>query len=862
MRYTLKDYQEDAVAEVLGYLRKAARAWKQEGDISAFSLTATTGAGKTVMAAAAIEALFEGNPEYDFAADPGAVVLWFTDSPALNEQTRAKLSAAADKIDSRLTVIENDFSEEKLAPGHVYFLNAQKLSKHAKLVRAAVEPADDGQSQHHLAFMAPPDDRAHTMWEILKNTIEDENLTLYLVLDEAHRGMKTDRDRTTTVQKLINGTQGAPAVPVVWGISATVERFNKAMKSAQAQGRITYPDVVVDPARVQESGLLKDDIRLDFPANAGAFDTTLLARATRLLRESTERWKTYSASAGADDNPVVPLMVVQMPNTPGADDLRAVFKTIYHEWPELPADAMANVFGEHKDIDAGGFKAPYLPPEMAQDQSHIRVLLAKDAISTGWDCPRAEVFVSFRPARDVTYITQLLGRMVRTPLARRISGNDLLNSVACVLPRFDQETATDVARAMVGDRLDDADGSGGGQGRRVLMNPIDMTPNPAIPNAVWEAFDELPSQTLPRKTARAISRYTALAQALSQDGLRKHSLAFAYKTLCKQLDAIGAMYPDELNTATKKVCQVAGLTRIVGMDGQVSEAEIFTEIADDHAIDAEYKNAARVLTPELAKRYVDHCAAPGDDDSLYDARVKVAAFGKMDVLGLAPVKSKLEEEAANQASQWFSEFRVDIKGLNDQRQAVYADIRSMSSEPQHVSIQRPRIRSENTRDEDGNLLNTRPLHLMADKAHSFPIGSLNEWETRVLDREMSRSHFLAWYRNPPRASSDALSVAWRDANDNWRRMCPDFLFFHGDETDVKVSIVDPHGHHLEDAPYKLIGLANFTEEFGEAFHRIEAIAKIDKTLRVLDLKDKAVRLAIMEVKNAEAVYRSEIASDY
>lgn len=862
MRYTLKDYQDDAVVEVLSHLRKAAKAWQQEGDISAFSLTATTGAGKTVMAAAAIEALFEGNPEYDFTADPGAVVLWFTDSPALNEQTRAKLQAAADKIANRLKVIENDFSEEKLAPGHVYFLNAQKLSRNAKLVRGATESTDSDQPQHAFAPMAPPDDRAHTMWDILKNTIEDENLTLYLVLDEAHRGMKTDRDRTTTVQKLINGTQGAPAVPVVWGISATVERFNKAMKSAQAQGRITYPDVVVDPSRVQESGLLKDDIRLDFPADAGAFDTTLLARATRLLRESTERWKAYCESAETDDKRVLPLMVVQMPNSPGADELCTVFETIYHEWPELPTDAVANVFGEHKDISAGGFKAPYLPPEMVQDQSHIRVLLAKDAISTGWDCPRAEVFVSFRPAKDVTYITQLLGRMVRTPLARRIPGNDLLNSVACVLPRFDQETATEVARAMVGDRLEDADGSGGGQGRRVLVDPVDMTPNPEIPSTVWTAFDEIPSQTLPRKAARAISRYTALAQALSQDGLRKHSLAFTYKTLCKQLDAIGAMYPDELNVAIEKVCQVAGLTRIVGMDGKVSEAVLFTEVADERAIDAEYKAAARILTPELAKRYIDHCADPGDDDSLYDARVKVAAFGKMDALNLAPVKDCLEAAAANQASQWFSEFRVDIKGLTDQRQAVYAEIRSMSTEPQPVSIQRPHIRSENTRDENGNLLKTRPLHLMADKDGQFPIDSFNEWETRVLDKEMTRSHFLAWYRNPSRASSDALSIAWLDSNNNWRRMCPDFLFFHGDDSNVKVSIVDPHGHHLDDALPKLIGLANFAEEFGDAFHRIEAIAKVDNTLRVLDLKDKTVRLAIREVNNAEALYRSSNASDY
>ena len=66
MRYTLKDYQEDAVGDVLTHLTRARRDWHRWESPVAFSLTATTGAGKTVMAAAVIEALFDGNPDYDF----------------------------------------------------------------------------------------------------------------------------------------------------------------------------------------------------------------------------------------------------------------------------------------------------------------------------------------------------------------------------------------------------------------------------------------------------------------------------------------------------------------------------------------------------------------------------------------------------------------------------------------------------------------------------------------------------------------------------------------------------------------------------------------------------------------------------
>ena len=139
MRYTLKDYQDDAIADVLARLGWARDDWHERKAPVAFSLTATTGAGKTVMAAAVIEALFDGNPDHDFDSDPGAVVLWFTDDPSLNEQTRFRLLDAADRIaHSRLVVIENTFNQEKLEPGKVYFLNAQKLGKKSLLVRGVL----------------------------------------------------------------------------------------------------------------------------------------------------------------------------------------------------------------------------------------------------------------------------------------------------------------------------------------------------------------------------------------------------------------------------------------------------------------------------------------------------------------------------------------------------------------------------------------------------------------------------------------------------------------------------------------------------------------------------------------------------
>ena len=521
---------------------------------------------------------------------------------------------------------------------------------------------------------------------------------------------------------------------------------------------------------------------------------------------------------------------------------------------------MAHVFGEHAPIELGGFTVPHVGPETVQDRTHIRVLFAKDAISTGWDCPRAEVLVSFRPARDDTHITQLLGRMVRTPLARRVPGNDLLNSVECVLPHFDRSTAARVARTMLGDRGQDHDGTGGGAGRRVLIAPVDMYVNQAIPEVLWEAFDALSSQTLPRKAARPVPRLSALAQALSRDSLRADARKDAYRKLFAKLDGLLAQHKETVAAASKGILQVEGETlvvRVVG--GEVREHQTFVEAADEHSVEADFKAACRALTADLARKYVDHIARRHeDDDGLFDAHVKIAALAQVD-----GVSGELNREADELSKKWFGKYRVAIKGLTDERRAVYDEIKGMSPEPQVIDIKRPRVRTEQTENADGNKLETRTGHLMSDADGNFPIDSLNQWEIDVLDKEMSRSAFQAWYRNPQRPSGDALSIVYENAQGQWRRMYPDFLFFHGDSENIKVSIVDPHGHHLADALPKLRGLAEFAATHGESFHRIESVARMnDGTLRVMDLTDPSIREAIAKADDTEALYLGGGAVDY
>ena len=90
-------------------------------------------------------------------------------------------------------------------------------------------------------------------------------------------------------------------------------------------------------------------------------------------------------------------------------------------------------------MEVGNRTVRYLKPSQIAGDRQVDVVFFKTALSTGWDCPQAQVMMSFRNAVDATYIAQLIGRMVRTPLARRVERDETLNSVALFLPHYDAD---------------------------------------------------------------------------------------------------------------------------------------------------------------------------------------------------------------------------------------------------------------------------------------------------------------------------------------------------------------------------------------------------------------------------------------
>jgi type III restriction enzyme len=857
MKFTLKDYQEEAVRDVLRNL-KDARHWKDRGRKSAFSLTATTGAGKTVMAAAVIEALFFGNDELDIAPDPSAVVIWFSDDPSLNTQSQWRLLEASDKLTvSDIVPIEKSFTADKLERGKVYVLNTQKLGRNSLLVRGH-DPEAASDSPRLM-----PDDRAFTIWDIIQNTIETPGLTLYLVLDEAHRGMKDAKGsadvRPTIVRQLINGTGTMPGIPIVWGISATVERFNKAM--VDAKDRMILSPVVVDALKVQASGLIKELILLDVKnEKTGDFSTVMLRRATARLKEMMESWAEY-AKAQEMAQPVLPLMVLQIPNSPDPNEIGEWLDLILAEMPELSSENVANVLGERRTERFGRYSISYIEPQRVQESDNVRVLIAKDAISMGWDCPRAEVMVSFRAASDQTYITQLLGRMVRTPLARRIPGNDRLNAVDCILPFFDSDMAQKVVASLVsGNDLDYTPPVS-----RVLIRPIDLAPNKDIPAEAWTKLLSLPSQSLPRKHARPVKRLTILAHELAFDGIVEGAGGKAHKILHAVLDELRVKLQDEIARARQSVLEVEGLTIRADLASGGMSFNDFVEAADSRVIGEAYGRARRIISPDVARTYAEHVAKglPIRDeiDALLEAHEIIAA------LGLVPdVRLRLEEEAERIARDWLMTYNDTINALTDERREAYREVREMSTKPPDSTIARPsawkRETTERLPEGTERALDRWDRHLLSGEDGLFPMSYGSDWERKVLTTELKRPDVIGWYRNPGHPTQDSLGIAYEEGGEP-KILRPDFIFFAKDARgSLHAEIVNPHDPEKSNSLPMLLGLAAYAESHPGTYRRIAAVAVVDRIYRVLDLTHPEAREAVRAAPSAKAAYLGSASKSY
>ena len=884
MKYELKEFQVDATRSLLGKMLSCCNSYYRDRNPASCCLAAPTGSGKTIMVAAAIEALFNGNPEWGIERDPLATVLWVSDSPALNEQTIYKFREATDLDKSLIETIENTFTGDHyvLEPGHIYFLNRQKLSSAGLLTKGGEIP---------------------TFWELLRRTVNDPSIHLYMLYDEAHKGLgsadKKDKISETITSKVIDGEDGKSPMPVVVGISATPKRFVTAM--ADRVERVSYPVVKVSPAAVQASGLLKDKIVIQAPTEGAAVYNIYLKQACKNLVQSTRVWTAYCIS---NDEPMVhPLMVVQVKDKVKTEEIREICVDIYEKLgdkiPEFSrSTAFAHVMSGVGDLHLDPYEVPYVEPQDVQRNNDIRVLFAKEAISTGWDCPRAEVIFSMRPHSDDTYIAQLIGRMVRTPLAQSVD-IDVLNSVSCYLPFFDPRTLEKVVKYLTEEGSDDFSGVSQESGREVITKPVDVEwddsfgiddvftgiasrqqPHSTVdyidgtlsyakmldehkkeltkedtpePNEVHievpvyertpvESFEKPAAETPKEQLLKSETKTKVMTPDLDIEDDEPGELDKSIEVMLRSLNDAIASYDDKFIAAMNTVLHAKSIKmEFKYLDASSVKTSTYDDDADAYAINNARRRADVTFSPTVTNEFFRQEIGKGKDP--HDINVEIAAAAAVPEIVDAVIngaKQKLEKLENTYTP-------VIAKSSSKVRNAFSSSL-NRHGIPHTIFLDKP---VADKHDANGKAY---PKHVVNNPATHMAYFNLYESEDALVRHELKNPKVLCWYRNPVgKTKGNSLRIPYRIGDDR-RVLYPDFIFFDRVGDSEMPSVVDPHGIYLADTMPKLKGIAAYVEDYGDIYNRYWFVSDYKGQASYLDMKDPETRAFVLEATDANECF--------
>lgn len=188
--------------------------------------------------------------------------------------------------------------------------------------------------------------------------------------------------------------------------------------------------VNVDEDDVIDAELIKKKIVVNLDVDNNVEITN---QVSYLLGKAIEKRDVLESEINKESNErIIPLIIVQIPNENPVilDQVERYFEThnINYE------NGLLSVWLSNKKINIDTI-------EKHSDKT-VAVII-KQAISTGWDCPRAHILVKLRDNMDETFEIQTIGRIRRMPEARFYK-NDILNY--CYLYTFDEKYVEEVKK--------------------------------------------------------------------------------------------------------------------------------------------------------------------------------------------------------------------------------------------------------------------------------------------------------------------------------------------------------------------------------------------------------------------------------
>ncbi len=765
-------------------------------------LKVPTGGGKTLLAAASVGKVFEG-----YLRRSTGLVLWVVPNEAIYRQTLKTLSNRDHPYRQmlnvagagRVKILEKDSPLSRLdVESHLCVMvlmlaSAARQSKETLRffrdrgnVQGFLPFEDDIEAHWALLADVPNLDVYGSVWadgssndsggiharqkgSIVKSSLGNVMRLVrpMVVIDEGHHGYTDNALRT------IDGFNPS----FMLELSATPRVAEVGASGSKATDAVSGSNILVDVrgTDLDAAEMIKLPIHVDVRAwvdwqsclSASVDQLNALARQAEVLQGETARY-------------IRPILLVQVERT-GKDQIDSGFIHAQHVREFLAQMGFAETQIREKTSD----KDELGDEDLLSPTSQVRVIITKQALQEGWDCPFAYVLCSLAASKGKRALTQLVGRILRLPHVAK-TGHESLDAcyvfchdiqtgevVKAIKQSLETEGMGDLAMAVRGDG---GSGPDAPQVRQLTRREGLAHLRLFLPTVTWAE----PGQ--PRR--KLVYESDVLARVPWQD-LNPETLAVGWKP------------SQSLHTSDR-------------MSG--SEARLMVDLTVLQDVQAPLRRARNESTEPLTL----------DRGQLVRALVDIApnpwlVWGWVDVVAQRCLQKWAESVVAASAATLIEQLRVDLEAWRDE----------MAQQVFEALTKEGRIEFRLRADATDYELPRHDEWLQTGKAHkltrsdgltdvqksllvpALQTPDINEFEAAFAGYLDEQTALRWWHRNV--AKTQYGLQGWRR-----HKVYPDFVFgFLSEGNDARLVLMETKGLHLdnEDTDYKQALLARLTEAF-------------------------------------------------
>ena len=335
---------------------------------------APTGSGKTVMACEALAQLVDALRDRGDSKYQEVAFIWFAPRK-LHLQSYSKLRLAYEDNRQLSPVMFDELDQsEGIRPGEILFVNWESVNKDNNV-------------------MARESESGASIYEIARRTREELGLPVVVVIDEEHMFWSRTADKSKQVLDRIN-----PNVEI---------RISATPKTRTNYNVVVERKDVIEAEMIKKEVVLNPDITIDISGER-TLNEHLIETALRKRQQLADAYKALGVN-------VNPLLLIQLPNdtkeTMTQDDEVIKEQVVTY----LSANPRWHITGDNGKLAIWLAGEKQNLDDIEKPDSMVQVLLFKEAIALGWDCPRAAVLLIFRKLQSDTFTTQTVGRILRMP---------------------------------------------------------------------------------------------------------------------------------------------------------------------------------------------------------------------------------------------------------------------------------------------------------------------------------------------------------------------------------------------------------------------------------------------------------------